>query len=137
VRRHRALATLAAVAVIAPLGAWAGAGPIAGAAAKLKPASTHLLVYAQEWSLWPSRSRLPAGTVYVELWNRGQDMHDLRIRRVNARGQMVGPIDGAVKVTPSGGINNATWHLKRGRYMIYCSMPGHFQLGMHARITVT
>ena len=56
---------------------------------------------------------------------------------VYARGQMVGPIDGAVKVTPSGGISYATWHLKRGRYMIYRSMPGHFQLGMHARITVT
>ena len=136
-RRRPAVATLAAVAVIATLAAWSGARPIAGAAAKLKPAPTNLLVYAQEWSLWPSRSRLPAGTVYVELWNRGQDMHDLRIRDVNARGQMVGPIDGAVKVTPSGGISYATWHLTRGRYMIYCSMPGHFQKGMHAHITVT
>jgi uncharacterized cupredoxin-like copper-binding protein len=136
-RRHRTPATLAAVTVIATLTTWTGVGPIAGAAATLKPAPTHLLVYAQEWSLWPSRSSLPAGAVYVELWNRGQDMHDLRIRNVNARGKMVGPIDGAVKVTPSGGISYATWHLKRGRYMIYCSMPGHFQMGMHARITVT
>ncbi len=135
--RHRSLVILAAVAVIATLTAWAGAGPIAGAAAKLKRAPTHLLVYAQEWSLWPSRSRLPAGTVHVELWNRGQDMHDLRIRHVNPRGQMVGPIDGAVMLTPSGGISYAAWHLRRGHYMIYCSMPGHFQMGMHARITVT
>jgi plastocyanin len=137
VRRRPALATLAAVAVVVMLAAWSGAGPIASGAAKLKPAPTHLLVYAQEWSLWPSRGSLPAGTIHVELWNRGQDMHDLRIRHVNARGEMVGPIDGAVKVTPSAGISYATWHLKRGRYMIYCSMPGHFQLGMHARITVT
>ena len=136
-RRRLRLATLPAVAVIATLAAWSGAGSIAGAATKLKPAPPHLLVYAQEWSLWPSRSRLPAGTVYVELWNRGQDMHDLRIRHVNVRGQMVGPIEGAVKVTPSGGISYATWRLKRGRYTIYCSMPGHLQLGMHARITVT
>lgn len=138
-RRRWALATLAVGLVAVTLIAWSGAGPIAGAgaAAKLKPAPTHLLVYAQEWSVWPSRGTLPAGTVHVELWNRGQDMHDLRIRHVNARGQMVGPIDGAVKVTPSGGITYATWHLKRGRYMIYCSMPGHFQKGMHARITVT
>jgi hypothetical protein len=38
---------------------------------------------------------------------------------------------------PSAGISYATWHLKHGRYMIYCSMPGHFQKGMHAHITVT
>jgi plastocyanin len=142
VRRRGALASFAAVVVVVALAAWsawAGAGPIAGAgaAAKLKPAPTHLLVYAQEWSVWPSRESLPAGTIHVELWNRGQDMHDLRIRHVNTHSQMVGPVDGAVKVTPSGGITYATWHLKRGRYMIYCSMPGHFQMGMHARITVT
>jgi len=126
-----------AVTVIVALAAWASIGSIPAATAKLKPPPTHLLVYAQEWSLWPSRGRLPAGKVYVELWNRGQDMHDLRIRHVNARGQMIGPIDGAVKTTPSGDISYATWHLKRGRYMLYCSMPGHFQMGMHARITVT
>jgi uncharacterized cupredoxin-like copper-binding protein len=145
--RHRpALASFAAVVVVVTLAAcsacsacsaWAAAGPIAGAAVELKPAPTHLLVYAQEWSVWPSRESLPAGTVHVELWNRGQDMHDLRIRHLNAHGQMVGPIDGAVKVTPSAGISYATWHLKRGHYMIYCSMPGHFQMGMHAHITVT
>jgi plastocyanin len=137
VRRRPALTGLATVTVVVVLAAWSGVGPIASAGAKLKPAPTHLLVYAQEWSLWPSRGSLPAGTVYVELWNRGQDRHDLRIRHVNARGQMVGPIDGAVRVTASAGISYATWHLKRGRYMIYCSMPGHFARGMHARITVT
>jgi hypothetical protein len=136
-RRRSSPATLATSVVVFTLAAWSGAGPVATAAAKLTPAPTHLLVYAQEWSLWPSRGSLPAGKVYVELWNRGQDMHDLRIRHLNARGRMVGPIDGAVRVTPSGGISHAIWHLKRGHYMIYCSMPGHFKRGMHARITVT
>ena len=98
---------------------------------------SHLLIDAQEYSLWPSRSSVPAGTVLVELWNRGQDMHDTWIRRLNSSGQMVGPVLGKVKVTLPGHVSNATWHLKAGRYELYCSMPGHLKLGMHARLRVT
>ncbi|HTX47118.1 MAG TPA: hypothetical protein VMD48_12585 [Solirubrobacteraceae bacterium] len=89
-----------AIAAVALIGAVsAGAAPALGAGAKHNAKDpSHLLVYAQEWSLWPSRSSLPAGSVSVELWNRGEDAHDLRIRRLRG-GQMTGPIDGAVKVT--------------------------------------
>ncbi|MBV8219124.1 MAG: hypothetical protein JO325_11720 [Solirubrobacterales bacterium] len=112
--------------------------PPAGVALAARPlAPAHLLVYAQEWSLWPSRTSVPAGTVIVQLWNRGQDSHDLRIRRLNAHGQMTGPILGAVRITPSGQVSQATWHLKTGRYEIYCSLPGHLMMGMHTRLTVT
>lgn len=108
----------------------------AAATAGQKHRPANLLINAQEWSLWPSRTSVPAGTVYVELWNRGQDMHDTMIRRLNAAGQMVGPVDGRVKVTMPGKISDATWHLKPGHYELYCSMPGHLQLGMHAKLTV-
>lgn len=106
------------------------------ATAKTRRGPANLLINAQEWSLWPSRSRVPAGTVHVELWNRGQDMHDTVIRRLNAAGQMVGPVVGRVRVTLPGRISDATWHLRAGRYELYCSMPGHLQLGMHAKLTV-
>ncbi len=112
--------------------------PVGGVAlAARPPAPAHLLVYAQEWSLWPSRTSVPAGTVIVQLWNRGQDSHDLRIRRLDASGQMVGPILGAVRITPSGEVSQGTWHLKAGRYEIYCSLPGHLMMGMHTRLRVT
>jgi hypothetical protein len=120
---------LCALAVALP------AGVVATAAASAAPA--HLLVYAQEWSLWPSRTSVPAGKVIVQLWNRGQDAHDLRIRKLGARGQMIGPVLGAVRITLSGQVSHATWHLKAGRYELYCSMPGHLKMGMHARLTVT
>jgi hypothetical protein len=110
-------------AVVAALPAPAAARPPA-----------RLLVYAQEWSLWPSRSWVPAGPVVVELWNRGQDAHDLRIRRL-WDGHMVGGTQG-IRVTQSGQISRATWRLGRGTYQLYCSMPGHMKLGMHARLTV-
>lgn len=106
------------------------------AVARTSPSPAHLLVYAQEWSLWPSSGSVPAGTVDVELWNRGEDAHDLRIRHLGAAGQMVGPVDGTVRVTPSGGISHAVWHLQAGHYEIYCSLPGHLAMGMHAKITV-
>lgn len=128
-----AAATAVGVAVAPGASATSASGKTS-AATRTGPA--HLLVYAQEWSLWPSTTKLPAGKVDVELWNRGQDAHDLRIRRLGAAGQMVGPVEGAVRTTPSGQISRAVWHLSSGRYEIYCSLPGHMKMGMHARITV-
>jgi plastocyanin len=127
----RAAITCAAVALasVAVASTAVAAGTPAGGA-------THLLVYTQEWSMWPSSGTIPAGTIDVELWNRGQDAHDLRVRRLNAAGQMIGRVDGSVRVTPSGAISHAVWHLKAGRYEIYCSLPGHLAMGMHADITV-
>ena len=110
-------------------------GRSAAAAEHHTPAN--LLIDAQEWSLWPSRTKVPAGKVYVQLWNRGQDAHDTQIRRLNAHGTMVGPVVGKVKLTLPGKIGVATWHLEPGRYELFCSMPGHLAMGMHSKLTVT
>jgi uncharacterized cupredoxin-like copper-binding protein len=101
--------------------------------AKRSPA--HMLVYAQEWSLWPSRTTLPSGKVSVQLWNRGQDAHDLRVRRVNGAGRMVGHALGA-PVTLSGAISHVSWTLRPGLYELFCSMPGHLARGMHVLVRV-
>ena len=103
--------------------------------AQVETPPARLLVYAQEWSLWPSRSVLNPGRVIVQLWNRGQDAHDVRIRRLNRHGVMVGRTQG-VGVTASGQLRQATWYLSKGTYELYCSMPGHMKLGMHARLRV-
>jgi plastocyanin len=130
-----------AVAVLACATAAAFCG-VNGASARVRPAeapqTSDLLVYAQEWSLWPSRRAVPAGRVAVELWNRGQDAHDLRVRRLGASGRMVGPVLGSVATTQPGQILKATWRLRSpGHYEVYCSLPGHLKLGMEARLTVT
>lgn len=98
-------------------------------------APARMLVYAQEWSLWPSRTSLPRGRVIVQLWNRGQDAHDLRVRRVDRSRRMVGRVQG-VRVALSGGISEASWTLRPGLYELYCSMPGHRALGMHVLLRV-
>ncbi len=122
----RLLACVTGVACLVALGAGD-----AGASGR---APARMLVYAQEWSLWLSRASLPAGRVTVQLSNRGQDAHDLRIRRLR-HGDMVGRAQ-AVSVTPSGGLHQATWKLGRGSYELYCSLPGHLHRGMHVRIVV-
>jgi hypothetical protein len=81
-----------------------------------------MLVYAQESSLWPSRGSVPAGRVTVQLWNRGQDSDDLRVRRLGRHGQPVAKAK-PVKITGSGQPNQATWHVRAGEYLIYCSLP--------------
>ena len=133
-RRHLMMG-LAAAAAACVLGAGVGTS-VSGAT--LPPgaaaAPARLLVYAQEWSLWPSRPSIRAGRLIVQLWNRGQDAHDLRIRRLS-RGAMVGRSQSDA-VTQSGKVSQASWHLTPGTYELYCSMPGHLKRGMHTRITV-
>jgi uncharacterized cupredoxin-like copper-binding protein len=125
--------------------AGAAAGSIAAAGVGTAPstalvpggsaaAPARLLVYAQEWSLWPSRPSVKAGKLIVQLWNRGEDAHDLRIRRLS-RGAMVGRTQGDA-ITQAGKVSQAAWHLSPGTYELYCSMPGHLRRGMHTRITV-
>jgi plastocyanin len=134
---------VAALACVGCLGAAAVVIP-AGAAARSathpKTYPARLLVYAQEYSLQPSRTTLPAGKVIVQLWNRGMDPHDLRIRRHRPGGgdeAMYGKVLGAVKITTPGKVSTATWTLKPGFYELYCSLPGHLAMGMHVDLRVT
>ena len=134
-RRPLTIGLAAAAVCFAAVGVGAGtssaARPAGGGAAH---APSRLLVYAQEWSLWPSRPSVKAGTVIVQLWNRGQDAHDLRVRRLS-HGAMVGRTQ-ADAITQSGKLSQASWRLSPGTYELYCSMPGHLKKGMHTRITV-
>lgn len=119
------------LALLLALGAGVG---VTDARAEHRTYPARLLVYAQEWSLSPSRATLPAGRVVVQLWNRGMDSHDLRARRL-VNGQMVGHTF-AVHLTRPGQVSTATWTLTPGRYQLYCSLPGHMKAGMHVQITV-
>jgi plastocyanin len=132
--RRRLRSTLAASAVLAAVPtAVAGAAP---AGRELASAPARMLVYAQEWSLWPSRGTVPGGTVEVTLWNRGQDPHDLRVKRLG--GTRRGSAASARGIAPlaSGGRAEAFWRLPAGRYELYCALPQHARRGMHAVIVV-
>lgn len=128
-----------AILSVALAGAFAVASTSASASRNISAANhgpAHMLVYAQEWSLWPSRTSLPSGRVIVQLWNRGQDAHDVRVRRVNHSGRMFGPAQ-RMQLTLSGAISQASWALRPGVYELYCSMPGHLAHGMHVLVRVS
>ena len=126
-----AVVALAVGAVASSSGAAAAERPDVGSAAGRAPA--RLLVTADEWSLVLSRPRLRAGAAIVQLVNRGEDAHDLRLRRVDRTNRYVGRALRVGEARP-GALGEADVRLARGAWRLWCSLPGHRQLGMYARL---
>src|SRR4051812_28003017 len=122
---RRRLRTLAAAGVAAAcLAGWTD-----GAAAPRYPARVQ--VVSQEFHLSPSRYVLKSGPAIVELYNLGEDDHDLVIQRVGST-QPVGRIQALHSRT----VADRELTLKPGKYVLWCSLADHRQLGMQTRITV-
>jgi uncharacterized cupredoxin-like copper-binding protein len=96
---------------------------LAAAPAKARPPS-RLLVEATEFHFTLSRTNVAAGRVLVQLAIRGEDPHDLRLR------------GGSIAETLPGEVGEWSGRLERGRYKLYCSLPGHERLGMRAYLIV-
>lgn len=88
-------------------------------------------VTAREWSLVLSRQTLAAGPAIVELQNRGEDAHNLRLERIDGSGT---PLN--IPLAESGERQSASGTLAAGEYKVYCALPGHDALGMHATLEV-
>jgi hypothetical protein len=93
-------------------------------------APSRLLVESREFNLVLSRSSVRAGDAIVQLVNRGEDPHDLRLRRVGGRG------GGTVAETLPGELGEWEGRLRRGRYRLWCTLEGHRDLGMRAVLRV-
>jgi hypothetical protein len=87
-------------------------------------------VVAQEFSYSLSRTRVRAGRVIVELVNRGQDTHDLDLRRIGGTRIYRFP-----DVQP-GQVVDREWKLAPGRYRLWCAVADHDERGMHAVLRV-
>jgi hypothetical protein len=109
------------------------AGLLASLAAPAQAkAPARLLVEAREYRFTLSRTALKAGPAIIQLADRGEDPHDFRLVKlghVSARAA-------SVPETQPGGVTEWRGRLTRGRWKLYCTLPGHAQLGMHAVITV-
>lgn len=119
-RRPRLLLTVAGVAL--PLACSSDSGPPAVEG----PTAPKLELGATEMRYTPSRIAVGAGDVPVVLRNEGQVVHDLRIE-----GKPTFLIEVAAGKTAT-----ATWSLGKGRYEIYCSLPGHREAGMEGILEV-
>jgi plastocyanin len=95
------------------------------------PSPARIQVVAREYSFGLSRVHVKAGTAVVELANFGEDLHDLRVRRVGAR-----HVAGTAVVAP-GQRADLTVKLAPGRYSFWCSVADHRARGMRATLLVT
>jgi plastocyanin len=102
------------------------------APAPAAPAAARLQATAREFSLTLSRPTVAAGALVLELVNRGEDAHDLHVRPA-AGGADVLSVD---RTEGAGAVGRADGTLAAGSYVLYCSLPGHEALGMHAALTV-
>jgi hypothetical protein len=100
------------------------------ASAPAAPAPSRLLVESREFNLVLSRPSVKAGDAIVQLVNRGEDPHDLRLKRVGGRG------GGTVAETLPGELGEWSGRLRRGRYRLWCTLEGHRALGMRAVLRV-
>jgi hypothetical protein len=115
------------VAVFAVVAALSGSST--GAAAPRNPG--RMQISSQEFTLTASRHVLVAGPAIIELYNLGQDAHDLVIQRVGAAEPTA-----RYEAIETGGVVDKRVMLQPGRYVAYCSLPGHRALGMQTTFTV-
>jgi uncharacterized cupredoxin-like copper-binding protein len=94
-----------------------------------------MLVTADEWMLITSRQVVKAGRLQIQLYNRGEDAHDIAARRVNRLGRRVGRTF-RIRETRPGELGEATWRLRPGRYRLWCTLGEHESAGMRAGLRV-
>ena len=88
---------------------------------------------ATEFRFTLSRTTVKAGPAIIQLAIRGEDPHDLRLVR---RGQTKARTAAVVPETLPGAVADWRGTLTRGKWTLYCSLPGHKAAGMRASLTV-
>lgn len=123
------LIVAAAAALALAAGSAAGGQPGAESSAKTP---SRLLVTGQEWSLTLSSPKVKRGPAIIEFYNRGEDPHDLKIRRFGKKRTL------AFAELGPGETGRLETRLKRGsRYRLWCSLPSHRERGMKSVLKVS
>jgi plastocyanin len=87
-------------------------------------------VAADEFRLTPSRLKLKAGAVIVQLANYGEDPHDLKFRRAGGTRTYV------IREVGPGEDRDLEVKLLPGRFTLWCSIADHRKRGMQATLLV-
>lgn len=98
------------------------------------PLPASLAVDEREWSVSPSQTVVAAGNVQFEVYDRGEDAHNLVVQNA------AGVVEGTASLLP-GGSARIVANLEPGTYLLYCSMfygtpQSHYARGMHTLLTV-
>jgi hypothetical protein len=122
----------APIAVAVALAGLVAAGVAdAGATSPSRPPS-RLMVSGTEYRLQLSRGAVRRGPALIQFVNRGEDPHDLRLRRIGASAARTVSVP---EIRP-GEVVQLDTRLTTGRYRLWCSLPGHEQRGMRAILSV-
>jgi hypothetical protein len=116
--------------LLALCGASAAVGAFPPASGR---APARLLVAGVEYRLTLSRQTIRSGPALIQFLNRGEDPHDLRLRRI---GRTTGYAAAAPETGP-GDLVQLEARLAPGRYRMWCSLADHRRRGMRAVLTVT
>jgi hypothetical protein len=103
---------------------------VAGVVAPAAAAPARLGVTATEFRFSLSRTTLRRGPAVIELANFGQDVHDLRLRRIG------GTRTYGLPETKPGERGTLSVRLQPGRYRLWCSIADHRARGMWATFRV-
>jgi nitrite reductase (NO-forming) len=119
------LAMIGAVVVFGSESEAKGAGN--EAAAGQAPVAGHVVkVQEKEFKITLASKSVPAGAVTFTVTNVGKIQHDLAIQG-GSKTALISP----------GKTAKLSATLKKGTVTLYCSVPGHRQLGMVTKLTVT
>jgi plastocyanin len=120
------------MAVAAMLAALVAVGAAAAHAASSSRAPSRLLVAGDEYSITLSRGAVKHGPALIQFVNRGEDPHDLKLKRISRSPSRTV----SAPELRSGGLVQLETRLRAGHYRLWCSLPQHRERGMHAVLTV-
>jgi hypothetical protein len=117
--------------VLAALLAAAAAAGVASAKPAPEPPPSRLLVTAREYGLTLSRPKLAPGQSIVQLYDYGEDPHNLVLQKVG------GPTAYTTGTVEPGETGEVRLRLRqRSTYRLWCSLADHAQRGMTAELKV-
>ena len=99
-------------------------------ASAASPAPGRLFVSAKEFSLVLSRQTLRPGAAHIQLYDAGEDAHDLVLQRLGGTRQI------HIGATRPGDVTELRTVLRSGTWKLWCSLPGHRAAGMRATLRV-
>lgn len=125
-------------------GMMAGAGGHGRFSSAMMGAAAHGTVYVQLGDHWaaPAVSSVRAGEVTFVASNVGRLPHELMVERMPMRFDSpmhpnAAAAQGMLANMHPGRGGRLTMRLRPGRYMLFCSLPGHYAAGQHMTFTVT
>jgi plastocyanin len=111
-------------------GGGSGSPPPSAADGATKPPvgpGTPVTIKAGDLFLEPKEAAVPPGVVSLTYVNEGAQAHTLLIDGVGGF---------ELEVAAKGDTDSGNVSLKRGRYTLYCDVPGHREIGMESTLVV-